>query len=1094
MLRWPSFWTLRFLILVALFSNFLTVNLSKCQTSNIAGYVMDASTGRPIPGAWVIINSEHYLTTNPQGYFSFEVTSEGWYTIYAFCDEEDTVGIDYVPSRWRIYLEKGTNAYRVLSLWPGASIEVEGQIRLVEKSIPAQWFRFRVQPQGGTVWGDSSSVSEYGLVDSSEELGLDTRLIIVPAGTYVSIRMESRVPDDIYRVFTIQNGSDYFNLRQGEKKVVNIEEKTIGFNIESVKEMLNLSLDLLQRVETAGFLVKAEHRDVERAMSLFDASRETATRGSYDEAFALLRNSYISAKEVANRLQGLLNVSMPSSLVLTFFFAFIALALTCLLVEQGTYLEISSHLKSEHSILIPLRPLSALLIYVIVLSLFFAVYPGCRLASFSAFSFAAVSSFIAVACLFLLGSNVLEGKRSTDRSIALGSATIVAFSMATGSLRRMKLRSVLNILSLMTLVFGFIVLTSISPSYGFVSRTIGPSEIPLDALMVVNPPVTAETKFVPLTKDFIKEIGNHPNSTLTAPKAESFPSLTPISRIFAASGKNASINGVIGIIPSVESKVTGLDTTITKGEFLKDDDVDQVLISESLAKYLLVDVGSSVNVFGRSFTVAGIFNDESLGKILEMNGEVFLPSRLQATPGGIYLTQCWSHEIVITEFETALTLTNVAISRVFVQMKDPEDLMGLADIVALTRDYSVWVSFAGKLYQKYVGTYIEEKGMVITPFLMILGTLIVGSTMFGSVYERRQSIFTLSSIGLNPTHVAALFMAESMTIGFIAGGLGYLLGVSGYRTIGLMSGLAVREKVSAEWSLIALSFSMFTAVLATVIPSLKASTIVTPSHLRRWRPEEKETPGEEGKPWVVELPVKLRPREVDFFCAYVERSLSELLDSLIERVEKVRVFEEKTDGGLVKRIAFDYVAGEMKRPLRTNNELVIERPETEKHYTARLLSLPDGNFEEAVLKTSTMIRRLILEWNAQKVVVITPFESSLNQLYSLVRFYNPRVIYVVAERDVSNKLEPLKNRLESEGISVPQFFTAQIKSSDPSECARMAEELVSKAGFVCVSGDSATVCVVMALAAAKLKKRMCRVIKSSRHPGDPFRVSKVVMI
>jgi len=1083
-----------FTILFTTFFSILTVNTSKGETSQINGYVIDARTGLPIPGASVSLNSERYLTTDSQGYFSFEVITEGWYNIYALYDDEDTPGIDYVPSCWRIYLERGTNAYRVLSLWPGASIEIEGQLKFVEESVGASWFKFKVQPPGGSVWGDSSSVSEYGLVDSSKDLSLDPHLIIVPSDTYITISVEAWVPDNLYRAFTIQNETDPFNLHQGDHKTVNIEEYCLKLNLESVQEALSLSLDLLRRAENVGFLVKAEQKDVGRALTLLNASETATNKGSYEEAFALLRNAYISAKDVTSRLQGLLDISLPSALILTVFFAFISLALTYLLVERGAGLEISSSLKGERSVTIPLRALHASLSYILILSVFFASFPGCRLVSFPAFSLTASFCFVGASFLAVFTSKLLEAKKSEDRSISFGSAIIAAFSIASGNMRRRKLRTTLNILCLMTLVFGFIVFTSISPSYGFVSKTLGVSKTSLDGLMVANPSVTTDTEFIPLTEDFITEMHNRPNVTLVVPKAENLPSLTSLSRLFAPSGKNSSIHGVIGVVPRIESEITHLNATIVKGQYLSEKNVSEVLMGESLAKYLEVDIGTSIAVFSRNFTVVGICDDKALERIVEMNGEVFLPSRLQATPGGVYLTQCWGDEVIIMSLETALTLPNIGVSRVYVQIGNPEELSGLGDMIALTRGYSVWVSFQGTLYQKYVGTYLEEKGMSLTPFLTFLGVLIIGSTMFRSVDERRRSIFTLSSIGLNPTHIAALFMAESIIIGFISGGLGYLLGVLGYRTIGLISALEVREKVSAEWSLIALSFSTLTAVLATVVPAVKASTVVTPSHLRRWRPEEEEKPREEGEPWTVELPVKIRPREVDFFWAHIERSLRDLAEGSIERVEKIESLEEESANGPVKRVTFDYFTGETRRQLHTNNELIIERPLTEEYYKARLLSFPDRNFEEAVLKTSALIRRFIFEWNAQKVAVVTPFESSLNQLYSLVCYFNPETLYVVAETDVSGDLEPLRKILEKEGIRIPRIFIVQTKSLDLGDCIKMAEDLVLKAGIICISGDSSLICVALTLAATKLKKKMCHVIPPSHRIDDPFQVSKVAAI
>jgi hypothetical protein len=57
----------------------------------------------------------------------------------------------------------------------------------------------------------------------------------------------------------------------------------------------------------------------------------------------------------------------------------------------------------------------------------------------------------------------------------------------------------------------------------------------------------------------------------------------------------------------------------------------------------------------------------------------------------------------------------------------------------------------------------------------------------------------------------------------------------------------------------------------------------------------------------------------------------------IERIEKPEISEEKReDNHLRRRIFFEYVGGEMRRQLRSFNELIVERQESDTEYKVYL--------------------------------------------------------------------------------------------------------------------------------------------------------------
>ncbi|RJS92616.1 hypothetical protein CW705_02630 [Candidatus Bathyarchaeota archaeon] len=123
------------------------------------------------------------------------------------------------------------------------------------------------------------------------------------------------------------------------------------------------------------------------------------------------------------------------------------------------------------------------------------------------------------------------------------------------------------------------------------------------------------------------------------------------------------------------------------------------------------------------------------------------------------------------------------------------------------------------------------------------------------------------------------------------------------------------------------------------------------------------------------------------------------------------------------------------------------------------------------------MRKLILEWNAKTFEVATPYDPSLSQLYNLVNIYNPTRLYILSTRpDVDEKLEEFRNALILRGIRISKIIVSTVVSSNLEETIKKAEEIVSRADVICVSGKPAALCMALAINAAKQKKMICYVL------------------
>lgn len=1080
---------------------------------NLTGYVYDDRSKEPIPGAVVAVVyggywDRHTLTglTDATGYFSLSIPWDGPVPIYVFKDNPETPGVDYVPVGTSIYVQRSGISSYVFRLKAGASIFVKSEIRFVESTKPSGDNRFIVSAPESPV--EQPSIAVYGSSDLAV-IGLNASHVVVPADTPVSINVSATFTPDISfeeatgvgpsvgaqrpvtRQFPLGEQGAPIRLGQGDVLKVDIRRYDVEYNMVQVKRVIDIGLGELWKAEDLGFLLNVEKEDLEKARDLLELSTVPARQQLYDEAFAYLRHAYILASTTTIGLRELAESASRSALVLTFFFALTSVGLIQLLVEGESHLAFSALGKYHRRV--SLKPFYIGAIYVALLAAFYVAFPGCRLVEPWQFAGAAVFSlFFSLALLRVPKS--LDKATVEGRSIAFGGAFVTAFSIAYRHLRRRRLRTVLTLITVVTLMFSFITLTSVSSGRGFVVQDLGPSKVASDALMIKD---MSNEPFAPLPETFLKWLEGQPNVTAVALKAESAPQQDPLFYVWGRD-RSYGIRGVIGVIPDLEQNITRINEVVVKGRYLAKDEDGGLLLSQSLAQKLELSPGAELYVMGRRFVVSGLFDEKKLSELKDVDGSSFLPFVRAAA----YLDLCPPDVLVVTTYKTALTLPNVVTSRAVVLAGNKEDLLTLSGIVTLTYEYTTWASVDGRVQRMYVGGFVEEKGMGFTVFIALFMALIIGNTMLGAVAERRGELATLSSVGLNPGHISSLFLAEAIVIGFVGGGVGYLLGVSTYRPLSaIMGGLIVREKVSADWSLIALSVSILATVLSSVVPALRASTIVTPSLLRRWRLEESLAdsfkPADASKPWSLDLPVKIRAKEADLFFAYMEKELRQYDEVRItgRGADYPEELGPPKDTSWTRRLSFTYL--EVQRYRVSRNELVVTATPGEEFCQVRLETLVDAQDHILVQATGSFVRKLVFEWNAMVFKLVTAIDS-LSQVYTLVDAYNPKLLYVVDTRkDTARRVRALSERWLREGTRLPKTVLVPMDSGSMGDCMKKADEVVAEANIVCVTGGPSSVSVALTLTALKHDRMVCYVDdprpieKQEAEPFYALRISRI---
>jgi ABC-type lipoprotein release transport system permease subunit len=953
------------LILLTVFTTELqrasSLQVTDVELSLISGTIVDAATNHPVVGATIAlwetkvssressITLQRITQTGIDGRYEIEVSGETSYRIYAYHDDPTSPGFDYLPQFSTFTLQNGEQKTIDFALLPAASIIFQGDIRIIDSSRPPEKWGFTIVPQE-EFHDIKRLVLTYGAIPESHTpfLNISSNHVIVPINSLFQIQIMAS--SEIYHSISIDI-SQFVYLDKGAEIQVNVEEYVLLYNLNLTKDFLKTAEHHINETEEIGFYVLSEKRDLIKAQNLIENAEQHLLRQHYDESYADLREAYTKIMFITDQTQAMYVDASASVSIILIFLALTSTTLSYMLFEDWF-----------------MKMLATGLSYTLLIVLFYFVYPGCQIVGIPSFLF---TSSLSIG-FFILTTSVLPHFLPMT----------VIFSLAKRTIRRRALRFFLTIIPVIVMIMGFVALTSFSTEYGFISSTIGYVDTESEGLLIKQPlpsipPITLDTQtlttFSLLDVSIIDWLQTKPEVDLVAPKVENWPSTTPLGSL-STGNESLPIYGVLGILPSAEATLIPFDQLLIggQGRYLQDGEADAIMISTKLAQTLNVKIGdplvfrmgsSSIDV-----SVVGILHDQSISQIYDLDGTSVLPDKIiieeQDIIQGIVIdaeiSPCDPSEVVVTNWQTALKLHSVGapifISRINAVLDDSIDLLPFASQIALERDYWVWTTVDGQIHLVGLIPHLEAKGLsIFIPWLIVILNVII--VMINTIYERKREVVILSSIGFNPTHLTSLFGAEALITGVLAGGIGYLLGLTFYRIMSFLSmNLDVIQKISALWTIASLSISI-TAVLIGTFIALRFSVIITPSLLRKWKTEEKPQ-GMDS--WIFNIPIKVPPTEASSALDYCKKRLQDWKGKNDIHIDRIKNIQEEIAGELQKGISFTYRLGRGHGTFLSSNKLLFSKGKDVNHYTLKLISKAG---KDQAYETANFIRRLFLEWS-----------------------------------------------------------------------------------------------------------------------------------
>lgn len=312
----------------------------------------------------------------------------------------------------------------------------------------------------------------------------------------------------------------------------------------------------------------------------------------------------------------------------------------------------------------------------------------------------------------------------------------------------------------------------------------------------------------------------------------------------------ATAYAMLGLAPA-EVEVTGLrDAFIALRDWFEDENAFVCYLPQAIADALHITAdevraGTAEIQYGdRVYTVNGIFDSHRMDGVLDLDGESLMPVDVlglmepgrsggeggDATDVPSHTPRLPSQDVVIVPFGALPARSLTASVAVAFQGLEYADARGLITSHLERSGEPAYYGldnvafYGGKLRRRSVGGLLD----LILP--IIIAAMTVLNTMRGSVYERRDEIYVFNSVGLSPTHIRALFLAEASVYAVVGAVGGYLLAQAvgaGVDAAGIASGLSMNYSSLA--SVVVSVVIMLVVFVSAIFPARMASRLAAPA-------------------------------------------------------------------------------------------------------------------------------------------------------------------------------------------------------------------------------------------------------------------------
>ncbi|MBW2559157.1 MAG: hypothetical protein JRD69_10065, partial [Deltaproteobacteria bacterium] len=591
----------------------------------------------------------------------------------------------------------------------------------------------------------------------------------------------------------------------------------------------------------------------EKAQMFMEKAEEALSNVSYTDffqynldAWVAARNVYISARtkkvEIINTLP---------------FFAFLLVPFVFLFERLVFHVENAK---------------KRIFLLIVIFSVFDAflsyLQPGFRLASNPLMVVIASVVFIMIMpALYMIFSYLVKSLRKVkiemlgihEIEVTRASAALLSFQTGLENMRRRRFRSSLMLFTIILVVMGVTLFSSLS-SISVLRVTSGVAETPYDGILIYNPNLN------PLSFDEITYLKarckDEADVSVTSWVYTSNPSDDTGKVLFRVTHGESEYK-IYAFMGMDSTEPFWLPAVDFKGRWFMKDEIYSIIVPDSMLEELGVSIGDIVHVLDKDLTIIGSFDSLSLDSIRDLYGEGITPVDYRLPDE---LPHIQSADIAIIPYELSL-LWKPQIMAVNIIPRNTSMVKPLSTSILKTlKQVNLVAGVNNEIIFYSLATSVTLFGWQMQIVPLALAALMVFNLVLGGVKEREKEIFTYSSIGLSPSHIMFMFLAESVIYAVVGGVLGYTCSIAAYTITSATALLAFTINYSSSFVALTLICIMIVTILSSIYPAILASKIVTPSLERAWKIKTKPV----GDLWEIPIPTIITDRDVLGISNYLE--------------------------------------------------------------------------------------------------------------------------------------------------------------------------------------------------------------------------------